>query len=1018
MEGGTWSESTGIARNIARWAVKRYYPDLQIDNADRSPQSGPVLLCANHANSLLDPVLIGIAARRPVRFMAKAPLFDHPVLGPPMKALGMVPAFRGVDDKSQVRRNFESLDVGAKVLTEGHAMGIFPEGKSTDLAHLETVRSGAARMALQALELGAEGVKIVPLGITYQKKDAFRSAVWIQVGEPIDVAEILDSHDGDVRKARQAITQRLETGLKQLVVHLDNPDWEPWLDDLQVLATPAGQSAEEPLKRRKLVADAMNHFLANDPRRVEPVAEKIAVYRKDVRAAGLRVDSSVLRLRGWKVCAKLLWRFIRLIMLLIPAIVGTLHHLVPFVLVRALAAKLDQAGRQTISTNRMLVGAPVYLVWYALVAWWMFGYFAPWFASLWMLAAPFCGVSAVYYWRMAGRTLRLLVAQVRVTMDRDTLKRLRRDQAQLREKLSELAEDYVGNAAQGKAMARPKRRRLVKRLVSTAVGLLLLMAFAWVARHIVLDRPLSGAGLELDGLSPHRVETMLDADEKTVDRLIGGLAELRSEAIELNGGFLAGRRSYDKQKDNDDVRELLRRFIVYREALLRVVWKYQRCDEIDDEKLRTRAFLLDFTAAAMLYEASLNFVHMFDGSPLAIAKLNEAAPNWDVPPGFYDTVRNNLASPGNMNMFATARGYYHQDGVQELFEKHGLKTSQPYGRFHAAIAQAEETIRKKDHSLPEKIIEVAAVDLQRLLGRVQYQTQSAVSTWIGDFKIREPRDGESLIDEKHLAELAKVLQPGDVLLERRNWYLSNAFLPGYWPHGAIYVGTAEDLRRRGLDRNKHVKAHWDEFAAKDEEGHEHVIIEAISEGVIFSSLEHSIGGADSVAVLRPRLGEEEKNEAIRKAFSYAGRPYDFEFDFETTDTLVCTEVVYRAYGGNSGKIEFPLEEIMGRKTMPAINLVKKFNREYETDEAQFDFVAFIDGDEHTGTARFSTDVEAFRRTVDRPASSFVQRSDPYAMKSIGPLGGVLLGMTALCAVIAAGTAARRRLPKPDVMSER
>ena len=85
-------ESRGWMRRLARWLVKRYYPNIEITGADRIPQSGPVLLCANHANSLLDAVMIGIVARRPVRFMARAPLFDHPVLGPPMRALGMIPA--------------------------------------------------------------------------------------------------------------------------------------------------------------------------------------------------------------------------------------------------------------------------------------------------------------------------------------------------------------------------------------------------------------------------------------------------------------------------------------------------------------------------------------------------------------------------------------------------------------------------------------------------------------------------------------------------------------------------------------------------------------------------------------------------------------------------------------------------------------------------------------------------------------------------------------------------------------
>ena len=186
-------ERRGWIRGLVRWFVRFYYPRIEIAGAAHIPQSGPVLLCANHANSLLDPVIIGIAARRPVRFMAKAPLFKHPILGPPLSALGMVPAFRGSDDARQVRRNLESLDESAKVLAEGHAMGIFPEGKSTDQAHLEMVRSGAARMALQAQEEGATELKVIPIGITYEQKDEFRSSAWVQVAEPIDVfADIVE----------------------------------------------------------------------------------------------------------------------------------------------------------------------------------------------------------------------------------------------------------------------------------------------------------------------------------------------------------------------------------------------------------------------------------------------------------------------------------------------------------------------------------------------------------------------------------------------------------------------------------------------------------------------------------------------------------------------------------------------------------------------------------------------------------------------------------------------------------
>jgi uncharacterized protein YycO len=66
------------------------------------------------------------------------------------------------------------------------------------------------------------------------------------------------------------------------------------------------------------------------------------------------------------------------------------------------------------------------------------------------------------------------------------------------------------------------------------------------------------------------------------------------------------------------------------------------------------------------------------------------------------------------------------------------------------------------------------------------------------------------------------------------------------------------------------------------------LIEAVSEGVVFTTAEHSIGEADSVAVLRPRLTPEQTKEVIARAFSHVGKPYDFDFDFFSGDKLVCT----------------------------------------------------------------------------------------------------------------------------------
>ena len=141
----------------------------------------------------------------------------------------------------------------------------------------------------------------------------------------------------------------------------------------------------------------------------------------------------------------------------------------------------------------------------------------------------------------------------------------------------------------------------------------------------------------------------------------------------------------------------------------------------------------------------------------------------------------------------------------------------------------------------------------------------------------------------------------------------------------------------GIANRPEIKGKLREYGAKAPDGHDHTVIEAVSEGVIFNSLTHSMH-ADYVAVLRPRLSDREIGEAIVRAFSHHGKPYDFDFNFETADKLVCTELVYRSY---QGMLNFtPLPEVMGRKTLPAVEIARKFVKERSKEDRDFDFVLF------------------------------------------------------------------------------
>ena len=144
------------------------------------------------------------------------------------------------------------------------------------------------------------------------------------------------------------------------------------------------------------------------------------------------------------------------------------------------------------------------------------------------------------------------------------------------------------------------------------------------------------------------------------------------------------------------------------------------------------------------------------------------------------------------------------------------------------------------------------------------------------------------------------------------------------------------------------------------------VLEAISEGVSFTSMEHS-ASADSLVVLRPRLSKRDAAYALLRAFGYARRPYDFDFDFQTDSSLVCTELIYKAYepAAPVEGIRMQPEEIVGRLAIPANSIARQFDVEYAAPAQQWDMVLFLDGSEREKRA-LESDATRFRDSWRRP----------------------------------------------------
>jgi 1-acyl-sn-glycerol-3-phosphate acyltransferase len=115
---------------------------ITVIGQENIPKDGGVLLCCNHINNL-DPPLLGSACPRVVRFMAKAELFDIPILGSLVRNVHAFPVKRGTSDK-------QALRTGMKLLNDGHVIGVFPEGTRSKDGKLQKGLAGAGFFALKS----------------------------------------------------------------------------------------------------------------------------------------------------------------------------------------------------------------------------------------------------------------------------------------------------------------------------------------------------------------------------------------------------------------------------------------------------------------------------------------------------------------------------------------------------------------------------------------------------------------------------------------------------------------------------------------------------------------------------------------------------------------------------------------------------------------------------------------------------------------------------------------------------
>ncbi len=406
-------------------------------------------------------------------------------------------------------------------------------------------------------------------------------------------------------------------------------------------------------------------------------------------------------------------------------------------------------------------------------------------------------------------------------------------------------------------------------------------------------------------------------------------------------------------------------------ALDALAQKHMGFYQLRSKKAREQAFHLARGIFLAQYRAALELIAVLEQNPVTDTILNEADPPLGLPHGVYAQFKYQY-----LNVIKAGR-YAAMEAVARVYKP--VKDTQL-----AQWAEADSRIILAAGKGPGPMMTFKnGISIVRNLGHAAwFPVQKGVAEWMGHTKVWRPH--HYLIRPEQIQTLSRLLEPGDIFLERREWYLTNVGIPGFWTHAALFIGSAAQrealsnqaevkdwLQRQGVEsldgliKKRYPRAHA-AMQAPYKDGLLPRVIEAISPGVSMTSLDYS-ATCDSLAVLRPRLSKTDRAAAVVRALRYYGRPYDYDFDFGSDKSLVCTELIVKSYlpGKMKQGLELPVENVMGRMLTPANAFARQFDKTFGTSEQQMDLVHFLDGDEKEQRA-VESGVEAFRRSWNRP----------------------------------------------------
>ena len=362
-----------IIHKISVLAIKLFFNQISIQNKHIVPATGPIIFVANHPNFFMDPLIIGSYCPRKLYFFAKSTLFNSQLKKRILTRINLVPVYRKIDDEKNMKGNVNSFNKGYEILENSGAFLIFPEGVSIGKRVLEKIKTGAARIGLEAESKNNFdlNILIIPIGLSYSDQVRFRSNIMIRFGNPIKLRNFEKKYNINEVETVNKVTSIIKKSLNNLTNYIQTDEIEDIVQGLELiykmeLMVELGMEIDDKdddFITTKILTDAVQWYKNNEPDLIIQFRDKLNNYIRLLKKLDIRdefLDPVRQEKRRWGKTKTMLFLIIGL-----PLFIwGIITNYIPYILPRILL-KITKKDQSEEASWKLVYGFIFFIFYYA-----------------------------------------------------------------------------------------------------------------------------------------------------------------------------------------------------------------------------------------------------------------------------------------------------------------------------------------------------------------------------------------------------------------------------------------------------------------------------------------------------------------------------------------------------------------------------------------------------------------------------------------------------------------------------